>query len=477
MKDTDQSDGTLGFASSVLAVCAHPDDESFGLGATLAHLTGLGADVAVLCFTHGEASTLGKWSGPLREIRSSELAAAAAELGVGRVELLDYPDGALSTVPLALLSGEVERLACDVGAGLVLVFDEAGITGHPDHVRATEAALAASVDVPVLAWSLPQQIAAMLASELGLTFLGRQPDEMHIALQVDREAQRRAISRHTSQCTDNPVVWRRLELQGDKEFLRWLRRPEQAAIRAESEAPERARHGTPAHASPADDPPAHASPAEYPPAHGAGSHGHGGRFRELAAEWDRRYEASPQLFRSEPDATLVELAGPLVPGRAVDLGAGEGRNSLWLARRGWDVLSVDASEVALRRLRSAASSEGLSLGAVVGDLLTELESFDARHVSFGLVVMAFVHPPPQERRELLTAVARAVSPGGHLFVVGHHIDSIGLAGPQDAMRLYTDDDLARAALGLEVLRLERRRGVSDVEETGTDALLWARRPA
>ena len=72
----------------VLAVCAHPDDESFGLGALLAGFSERGSTVRVLCFTHGEASTLGLTGRPLGEVRAQELRAAADVLGVTEVELL-----------------------------------------------------------------------------------------------------------------------------------------------------------------------------------------------------------------------------------------------------------------------------------------------------------------------------------------------------------------------------------------------------
>jgi N-acetylglucosamine malate deacetylase 2 len=58
----------------VLAVCAHPDDESFGLGAVLAALARTGTSSSVLCFTHGGASTLGPGGGDLRRVRARELA-------------------------------------------------------------------------------------------------------------------------------------------------------------------------------------------------------------------------------------------------------------------------------------------------------------------------------------------------------------------------------------------------------------------
>src|SRR5215470_8919963 len=118
--------GSLPMASSVLAVCAHPDDESFGLGAALAAFAVRGTPTAVLCLTHGTASALGTSHGDLHQIRAAELAAATAELGVGDVELLDYPDGALAQQPAELLSGHVQQAAAWANAGLLLVFDEGG---------------------------------------------------------------------------------------------------------------------------------------------------------------------------------------------------------------------------------------------------------------------------------------------------------------------------------------------------------------
>jgi len=426
-------------ASSVLAVCAHPDDESFGLGAVLDLFAASGASVSVLCFTRGEASTLVAAGDDLGERRRSELHAAAAELRLGRVELRDHPDNSLGAVPLNQLAAEVTTIAGEVGADLLLVFDAGGITGHPDHCRATEAALVGAPGLPVLAWTLPRRVSDSLNAELGTTFIGRADEEMDVVLRVDRAGQHRAIACHTSQSADNPVLWRRLELLGDQESLRWLRRPLSAG---------------------ASDQVAVSSL---------------GPRSLVAEEWDRRYASTPRLFRAEPDETLVELVSPLAPGRAVDLGAGEGRNSLWLASRGWDVVAVDASKEALGRLNHSAHPEGLPLVTIAGEITTYLADIQTRGDTFDLVVLAYVHPETAERSELLQAVASAIASGGFLFVVGHHSLSPGGTGP-DLSRFYTEDDLRQAARGLEVLRLGQRLGSSDIAEPGTDVVLWARRP-
>ena len=221
--------GRLPSATSVLAVCAHPDDETFGLGAVLGRLRADGARVSLLCLTHGEASTLGAngelAGGDLAAVRAAELRAAATVLGAEGVDLLDHPDGGLAAVPLEVLAGEVAAAARSARADLVVVFDEGGVTGHPDHGRATQAALTGAPDLPVLAWTIPRRIAQALNDELGTSFVGRDEAEVDLVVAVDRERQRQAIACHATQSTDNPVLNRRLDLLGDEEWLHWLRPP------------------------------------------------------------------------------------------------------------------------------------------------------------------------------------------------------------------------------------------------------------
>jgi len=216
--------GLPGDLRRVLAVVAHPDDESFGLGGLLALLSARGVPTAVLCFTHGEASTLHGSPGDLRTVRADELACAARELGVERVELAAHPDGGLAEVPLCRLVARVCRLIAERRPSHLLVFDTGGVTGHRDHQRATAAALAAAREtgVQVLGWTLPRAVAKTMNSEFGATFAGREASECREIRPVPRARQRRAIACHASQSTDNPVLWRRLELLGDSEYLRRL---------------------------------------------------------------------------------------------------------------------------------------------------------------------------------------------------------------------------------------------------------------
>jgi SAM-dependent methyltransferase len=130
--------------------------------------------------------------------------------------------------------------------------------------------------------------------------------------------------------------------------------------------------------------------------------------------------------------------------------------------------------VALERLTARARRENCAVTTVHADMLEYL----GRGEQFDLVVLANLHPAPDERDELFAAATRAVASGGHLFLVGHHVDSLGKAGPPDPQRLYTEDRLLDGLAGLKLLRLERREGThGDRGEPVTDVIAWAVRPA
>lgn len=211
--------------SRVLVVVAHPDDETFGLGAVIDLMARAGAEVRILCFTHGEASTLNATGASLHAVRSDELRHASDMLGAAAVELLDYGDGRLAATSGAELAGRVLTASDSHPPDGLLVFDENGITGHADHQAATRAALRAAefLGLPVLAWTLPAAVADQLREETGQPFTGQPPGQLHLRVPVSRTAQRHAAAAHASQISPTAVLWRRLQLLGDWEYLRWLR--------------------------------------------------------------------------------------------------------------------------------------------------------------------------------------------------------------------------------------------------------------
>lgn len=208
----------------VLAVVAHPDDESFGLGAIIHGFTSRGAAVDVLCLTQGEASTLGART-DLAAIRAKELRRAGERLGVRTVELADFPDGGLGGVDPLELEARIEATVGRAAPDLVLVFDpKGGVTGHRDHQVASEVAMkvAGKHGIRALGWALPREATGVLEREFGAQLCGYAPDELHYALDVVRDAQRLAIAEHETQADPGSMLWRRLELLGDREYLRDL---------------------------------------------------------------------------------------------------------------------------------------------------------------------------------------------------------------------------------------------------------------
>ena len=168
-----------------------------------------------------------------------------------------------------------------------------------------------------------------------------------------------------------------------------------------------------------------------------------------ASFWNRRYQDVERLWSTEPNAILVEFADELQPGRALDLGAGEGRNAVWLARRGWRVTALDVSSAGLARAARRAAAEGVELECVEADWREYRPA-----ASFDLVVISFMHPAPDERASMFASAREGLVPGGHLFVVGVDLAEHGRRGPPDADRLYTPERMRRALQGFDLLRCE-----------------------
>jgi SAM-dependent methyltransferase len=176
------------------------------------------------------------------------------------------------------------------------------------------------------------------------------------------------------------------------------------------------------------------------------------------AIWDERHAAHDYIESAEPDPTLIHEIGSLPPGRALDLGAGDGRNAVWLASRGWGVTAVDFSQVALDRGRARAAASGVHVEWELADLLEWPP--DAR--SYDLVTLFFIQLPRDERRDVYARAAAAVALGGTLLVVGHDRTNIadGVGGPQDPDLLITPGEVAADLAGFRIDRAETvRRGV------------------
>lgn len=225
---------------SLLAVVAHPGDESFGLGGLLHLFRTMGTRVHLLVLTYDSAPPGRSPSHRPRRAVIGELQAAADILGIATTDLPGLPAGGLSGYRQVRLAAHVRRAARQHRVHGLVVFDETGVTGHPDHRAATTAAVAFAdaAGLPVLAWAVPVTVAAAVNRELGNALLGRPLDQLDLCVRVNRTAQRRAALAHPNPRAW-PVLWHRLQLLGDCEYVRWLRRtaPQDGAAPPDGAAP------------------------------------------------------------------------------------------------------------------------------------------------------------------------------------------------------------------------------------------------
>jgi SAM-dependent methyltransferase len=137
-----------------------------------------------------------------------------------------------------------------------------------------------------------------------------------------------------------------------------------------------------------------------------------------ADEWDARYsEPVGAMWSGRPNGRLVVEVANLTPGRALDVGCGEGADAIWLARSGWTVTAIDISDVALGRARAAAERAGVAVEWICGDALQM--AFPAR--SFDLVSMQYPALPKAAGEDAVRALLNAVRPGGLLLAVYHDL--------------------------------------------------------
>ena len=224
------------------------------------------------------------------------------------------------------------------------------------------------------------------------------------------------------------------------------------------------------------------------PGHDHAGHDHAGHDHagtavgDAAAFWDERYGSRERMWSGRPNQPLVDLVGHLAPGRALDLGCGEGADCVWLASRGWTVTGVDVSATAVGRAAEHAAERGVPDGRITW-IRADLASWEPE-ATFDLVSACFLHSPIDfPRSAVLRRAAGAVARGGHLLVVSHAEAPPWASGHDHAEHRFPipEDDLADLALdgGWTVLVNEvgEREGRSPDGEPATlrDVVTLARR--
>ena len=173
--------------------------------------------------------------------------------------------------------------------------------------------------------------------------------------------------------------------------------------------------------------------------------------------WNRILTAPTPAFNTAPNAFLVAMTAGVKPGRSLDVGMGQGRNTIYLAQKGWDSVGFDPADRAVAAAQERAKALGVEITATV-----------ARDVDFNwgasqwdLIVLSYVGA-----RQYVDEVTRALRPGGMLVVEAFHRDATK-AGPIGSGVVFDTNELLRLFAALRVVRYEDADGVGDFGQQPT----------
>lgn len=198
-----------------------------------------------------------------------------------------------------------------------------------------------------------------------------------------------------------------------------------------------------------------------------------GAFDE--AFWDDLYNQRTTIWSGKPNAVLVQEASALTPGRALDIGCGEGADSLWLAGEGWNVTGVDITDVALARARAAQQALA-PLTLAVNWQQEDVLDWTPPAAAFDLVSVHFLQVPPDELELTTRRFAAAVAPKGRLLIVGHSPSDSHASQHPAKQRLFAPEPVVAAAGdGFEVIHAENRARVTPDGDERIDTVVVLQR--
>ena len=175
--------------------------------------------------------------------------------------------------------------------------------------------------------------------------------------------------------------------------------------------------------------------------------------------WEARYAEPGYLFGTEPNAFLKSKAHLLKPGqKALAVADGEGRNGVFLAELGLDVLAIDISPKALEKSSALARERGVTLRTE----RTNLATWSWPAAAFDVIVAIFIQfSPPKEREEIFAKIKRALKPGGLLLLEGYRPEQLKYktGGPSKVEQLYTRALLEQEFAGFSSLEIEEHDSV------------------
>jgi 2-polyprenyl-3-methyl-5-hydroxy-6-metoxy-1,4-benzoquinol methylase len=167
--------------------------------------------------------------------------------------------------------------------------------------------------------------------------------------------------------------------------------------------------------------------------------------------WNQILTAAKPVFNTAPNAFLVEMTKGLKPGRALDVGMGQGRNTIYLAQQGWDVVGFDPAERAV----AAADAQARAVGVKITTHVARAEDFDWGTSQWDLIVLSYV-----DGREYVDLVRRALRPGGMVVLEAFHRDATKTR-PIGGAVVFDSNELLKLYGGLRIVRYEDAAAVGD----------------
>jgi cyclopropane fatty-acyl-phospholipid synthase-like methyltransferase len=203
-------------------------------------------------------------------------------------------------------------------------------------------------------------------------------------------------------------------------------------------------------------------------------------FDDAREFWDQRYRTPEYIFGTEPNVFLASQVNRFKPkDRVLDVGCGEGRNSVWLAGLGCDVTGLDVSPLALDKARRLASGKGVAVQYVQ----TDIRDWRWDPAQFDAVVCVFIQfAEPEQRARLFDGFMTTLKAGGMLVLQGYTPKQVEYktGGPPRPDHMYTAELLRGAFAGMEILHLREHEEVlaEGIKHVGRSALidLVARKP-
>lgn len=180
-----------------------------------------------------------------------------------------------------------------------------------------------------------------------------------------------------------------------------------------------------------------------------------------ASYWNERYGVNEFIYGTEPNTFLAEHSG-LLTGPVLSLSEGEGRNAVFLASRGLEVLGVDLSDVALEKANQLARSQGVTIQTLVADLAT----YTPKPEHYGSVISISAHLPSDIRKRLYPLIEQSLRPGGIILLESYAENQLtrDTGGPKDRDLLLTVEKIRREFTNLEpILLREIERHIAEGE--------------